>query len=304
MNKFVLLLLSLFICFNLTATAKTGESPNAEVEKMLQNVSLPGDPIESLVLDMRMNLPLPMTVVVQLRYQAPDQYALNVFDGSDLMPMMVIRGTRAMINDPLAEAISLIASAGVAFDLSHQGEQLNANFAFNLPTDGAIKNKVNLDFKNIFSKITLNCSLEKVGEADLLFRGETERKSSCIAGFSTQQSFQLRSLQMFVEGSLQPILEFPIISTQMKPGAECFVFPETALKETGISAANIEPDGMIDTMMVVASVMKAVFLRAAVKNPAIRADLEKNFNISPDWPKIEAQDKQRSQLLKKVFQPF
>ncbi|MFZ5950995.1 MAG: hypothetical protein ACOYXC_09840 [Candidatus Rifleibacteriota bacterium] len=304
MNKIFLLILPLFIFLNLAAMAQTEESPTAEVEKMLQNVALPGDAIESLILDMRMNLPLPMTVMVQLRYQAPVHYSLNVFDGSDLTPMMIIRGTRAMINDPLAEAISLIASAGVAFDLSHQGEDLNANFAFNLPTDGAVKNRVNLDFKTIFSKITKNCTLEKVSEDELLFRGETERKSSCIASFLTQQSFPLHSLQMFVEGSSQPILEFPLISTLIPPGAECFAFPETALKETGISAANLEPVGMIDTMMVVASVMKAIFLRAAVKNPAIRTDLEKNFNISPDWPKIEAQDKQRSELLKKVFQPF
>ncbi len=270
----------------------------------VKNISLPGPFPGSLAFDMDMHLPFPMHLLVQLRYSAPENYALNVFEGDDLTPIMIVRGRTAMVNDPLQNKISLIASAGVSFDLSPQGDQFNANFSFNMPTEGKASNRVKMDFLSLFSR--LENDLVATATADKLIRlsGSTAQKSSCVAVFAASQAVPLQRLEIFVENNPKPVLVFSKISADEKIASDCFVFPVENLKKSKAEFIEIQPDGMIDTMLVVAAVMKAIFTRAALANEAFRAEVEKQLQIKPDWETMRKNDQIRSSELKKVFAPF
>jgi hypothetical protein len=270
----------------------------------VKNVDLPGSFPQSLAFDMDMQLPFPMHLLVQLRYCAPESYALNVFEGDDLTPIMIVRGRTAMINDPLQSKISLIASAGVSFDLSPQGDQFNANFAFNMPIEGKGSNRVKMDFLSLFSRLENDLTASATADGLIRLGGSTAQKSSCVAIFAASQSLPLQHLEIFVENNPQPVLVFSKISADEKIASGCFLFPMEDLKNSEIEFVEIQPDGMIDTMLVVAAVMKAIFTRAALANEAFRSEVEKQLQISPDWETMHKNDKTRSAGLKKVFTPF
>ena len=274
------------------------------VEPLIKKINLPGDSFSSLAVDMKMNPPLPMHVFLQVRYCAPDSYALNVFDGYDLTPVLIVRGNRAMVNDPFSETVSLVATAGVSFEMNHQNGQLNANFAFTMPTDGKIKNRVNMDFNAIFAQLENDLRVATVSHDLLVFSGATARGNQCIATISPKLSIPLQSTAMFIQDSPQAILDFPLISADSQVASECFAFPASALENSGLPFDEARPDGMIDTMMVVATVMKAIFSRIALRNPELRQELEARLQFKPDWEKARKADAVRSAELRKIFKPF
>lgn len=270
----------------------------------VKNIELPGDELNSLAIDMKMRLPLPMLLLVQLRYSAPDKYSLNVFEGEAHTPVMIVRGEKAMINDPLQNQISLIASAGVAFDLSPQAEQYNANFAFNMPLEGKINNRVKLDFLTLFSRLETELKAIATASGLIELSGTTAQNSSCRAVFSASAAMPLQSLEIMVENNPEPVLQFDKIAADLEIASSSFIFPLNELKEKQVEFVEIKRDGMLDTMMVVASVMKAIFTRAAIANAPFRSEIEKQLQIKPDWEKIQQQDQQRSQKLQQIFRPF
>jgi hypothetical protein len=278
-------------------------SPLQKHAALIKNVRLPGDDFSSFAFDMRMT-PGPVQLLVQVRYQRPNDYALNVFDGNDLTPVLVVRGQRAMVNDPLQQKISLIASAGVAFDLSPQDDQLNANFAVNLPGEGQINNRIQLDFAALFSKVNEEISEKIAATGSVEISGKTEKQSTCLASFLPTADFPLQQLQMSVESLPDPVLTFSNIVANRKIATDAFVFPLQQLKDTKVEFIEASSDGMLDSMMVVAAVMKAIFTRAALRSPDLRQEIEARLQIKPDWSGIEATDRERSEKLKAVFRPY
>lgn len=296
--------LILLILLTAPARAITPEEILASDSGYIKNIVLPGSEVGSLEVDMHMKLPLPMHLLVQVRYTQPDKFALNVFTGDDFTPIMIIRGAKAMINDPLQNRLSLVASAGVAFDLSPQGDQFNANFAFNIPVEGKINNRVNLDFISLFARLENNLVATSSAQGMWQLSGASAQNSSCRAIFSASSTLPLQSLEISTAENPDPVLIFSKIMADRQIATDAFSFPLSELRQSGVEFVEIAPDGMIDTMMVVASVMKAIFTRAALANVAFRSEIEKQLQIKPDWHKIQNDDKVRAEKLKQVFKPF
>lgn len=304
MKRSIWLMIFMVVLVNCGLCAERDAVSPAEVRGMVRNLKLPQDKLSSLALDMSMNLPIPMKINIQLRYSHDDKYTLQVFDGFDQTPILVVAGRKAMINDPMADSISLIASAGVAFELVPQGDNYNANFAFNMPVDGKINNRVELDFTSLFSRVAIDVIATYTADGKILFSGKTEQKSSCRASFVASRSFPLNSLSLFVPGQEEAVIEFPLIDVGSVIDEDVFTFPSKRLADSGVKFVELKPDGMVDTMMVVASVMRAIFSRAAIRNVSLRAEIEKNLMYAPDWEKHKKNDLEKSKLLKKVFMPF
>jgi hypothetical protein len=280
-----------------------------DVQRMVGNINLPKDQVGSLKLDMHMNLSSAMRILVQLRYAKPDNYSLMVFDDHDKTPIMIVTGKKALVNDPLAESMTLVASAGVAFELKPQGDQYNANFAFNMPLAGKINNRVDLDFKTLFSRVCIDVEVNQSQNEHVRFYGKTAQKSSCEAFFDATEPFALKSMAIRVEGHSDPVIQFPVIQFPVIEVGKnipnrVFAFPIDELRKSGLKFSEIEPDGMIDTMMVVASVMRGIFSRAAIRSVELREQIETSLKFSPDWEKMTRVDAERSKLLKKIFFPM
>ncbi|EKD81088.1 MAG: hypothetical protein ACD_39C01985G0002 [uncultured bacterium] len=272
-----------------------------EVRGMVRDVRLPEDQAGSLSFDMYMNLPMPLSILCQLRYSAPDKYSLQVFDNYDQTPVLIIIGQTAMINDPFADGLTLIASAGVAFDLVPRGSEYNAQFAFNMPVDGEIKNRVELDFKTMFSRVSENVTVESAASDTVLFSGLTEQKSRCVALFAPNEKFALRELALFVEEEQAAVLALKNIRVDSETETVAADFPMLQLASSAIPLNFIEPQGMIDTAMVATTVIKAVFARSAIRNQPLREKLESMINQKIDWASVAASDAVRSEKLRQIF---
>lgn len=296
-----------FLIFSLIVPTISANEPAANLMQKLgplvKNVNLPGDAYKSFIFDLQMNSG-PFQFLIQFRFQSPDNYAMNVFDGADHTPVLIVRGKRALINDPLQEEISLIASAGVVFDLSPQGDQFNAHFAFNLPAENQINNRIKLDFASLFSRVDREIFAVTASDTSVEAGGTTEQNGRCSSVFLPSAAIPLQKLQMFVEGIPGPVLNFTHIAADHHIASDVFVFPLEALESSGIKLVETSPDGMLDSMMVVASVMKAVFTRIAIRSPELRREVETRLQMQPDWAGIEATDRSRAEKLREIFQPF
>ncbi len=272
-----------------------------ELTGLVKDIRLPGDQLKSLAVDMHMNLPLPLKISCLLRYQAPDQYSLRVFDGEDRTPIMFIADNLAFINDPLADDLSLIASAGVSFELVPQNEQYNANFAFNTPVDGAIKNRVELDFIDLFARVSRNMQVQPLSEHKFQLTGSSEQNSSCSADIDTMAVFPLTRLSMFVPENPEPVLALSLIEADGKIAADYFSFPLQKLTASGLPINRSTPQGIVDTVLVVSTVIKAVFARSAIRNPQCRDQIEAMLRTSVNWQALAEKDALRSAALRKIF---
>ncbi len=275
-----------------------------EVRKMVKNIKMPPDELNSLAFDMRMNLPMPLNILCQLRYKAPDQYSLHVFDDQDQTPVLIIIGQTAMINDPLADSVTLVATAGVVFDFVPQGEDYNAQFAFNMPVDGKIINRVELDFTTMFSRANENVGIENASAGEIVFSGTTSQKSRCVAILAPDEKFALREARLFTEDESEAVLELNNIRVDAEIDAAPALFPMAELASSAIKLTFIEPEGMIDTAMVAASVLRAVFARSAIRNEPLRENIEAMLNQQVDWDAIAASDAARAEKLRLIFQPL
>ncbi|HAE38379.1 MAG TPA: hypothetical protein DCG57_07045 [Candidatus Riflebacteria bacterium] len=302
MKNTVVITIFMLVCLAGMAMAQT-KSPE-QILELVRDISLPGEDVKSLAFDMHMTLPMPLSILCQVRYAAPDQYSLHVFDNYDQTPVLIIIGRTAMINDPFADSLTLIASAGVAFDLVPSGAEYNAQFAFNMPVDGKIKNRIELDFKTMFSRVTENVVIQSTSSDTLLFAGLTEQKSRCTAVFAANEKFALREVALFVEEEQTSVLALKNIRVDAATEEVVTVFPLPQLASLALALNHIEPQGMIDTAMVATTVIKAVFARSAIRNAPLRENLEGMLNQKIDWAEIEKADAARSKKLRQIFKPL
>jgi len=302
MKKTLLFVMGLIFMLAAVAQAQT---PSAEdIIKLIRDIRMPQDNLGSLAFDMRMNLPMPLNILCQVRYHAPDCYSLHVFDDHDQTPVLIIIDQKALINDPMAESLTLVASAGVAFDLVPRGEEYNAQFAFNMPTDGKISNRVELDFKTMFARVTENVSVESASAGSVIFSGATSKKSRCAAVLAPDEKFPLRQARLYIEDEPLPILEINDIRVDAASQTAATLFPMTELAASGVKYSQVEPQGMIDTALVATSVIKAVFARSAIRNQQLREKIEEMIGQRVDWASIEVSDAERSEKLRKIFKPL
>jgi hypothetical protein len=284
--------LSLAIAADLTADS---------VRTMVGDVEIPGDAFRSFALDMHMRLPsTPVHFFCRLRYQAPNSFSLHVFDGSDSTPVLVVCDEFALINDPFADKCTLIASSGVVFELQPQQGQYTANFAFNQPVDGQVKNRIGLDFKTMFSRLVDNTGMTVASSGALIFSAETKENSRCVAEVIASGAFSLGALKMFIENEEMPVLDFSMIRADI--GFSMPVFPLHELHEDGLTDGPVVIGGVVDTMGIMSSVFKAVFARAAIKAPEIREKVSQMFNSGDaDWQDLSSRDAERGARLRRIF---
>lgn len=299
------ILLLLFVASTMTVKAQTASSTPSwkDMIALVKNLRLPGEKFKSLAIDMQMNLPIPLKLSCFVRYQAPDQFSLQVFDGEDQTPVLIIKDNLALINDPFAEAVSLIASAGVSFEFVQQGDQYNAAFAFTTPVDGILKNHVELDFIHLFEMVIADHQIQQLSPEQFVLSGTTAQNSSCSAQINTNAIFPLTKLQMFVDENPVPVLDFSKIAADSELAASDFTFPLQQLTDSGIKIDRSEVQGVVDTMLIVTTVIKAVFARSAIRNPAGREQLEAMIQSSIDWQDMAEKDAQRSAVLRGIFVP-
>lgn len=287
-----------------TTEESSAVSPIYErVGKMIKDIRLPEDQLPSLSLDMKMSLPLPLEILCQLRYKAPDKYSLRVYDGIDSAPVLIIDENLAMINDPFSEDdVMLIASCGIAFSLVPQNNQYTANFAFNTAGAGQIKDKVEIDLVTLFSRVKHDLKLNEIEDGNLLeFSGTSDEKSRCVAVLDPAAPLAVKSLRLYIAENPVPVLNFSkfIVGGEIPAGR--FSFPIVKLESSGLKISRHAPDGMIDTFMVAAQVMKAVFARSAIRSPEAREQIESMLKQKVDWKAAEKRDSLRSEQLRQVF---
>lgn len=294
--------LALAICLFAADTAMADNSVASQLDQLVKNVALPQEQLSSLALDMHLRLPeSPVHLLCRLRFVASDSYSLQVFDARDETPIMIIADQMTMINDPFAEKLTIIASSGVVFELLQQGEQVTANFSFNQPVDGVIKNRIDLDFKKLFAQVDKDLQLQPAENGLLNFSGQTIRGNRCLASFNASAPLPLQSLQLFITETAEPVLEFSLLQAG-SADYPVAAFPLAGLQQSGLAAAPAQLSGFLDTMGVMTSVLKAVFARAAIHEPAIREKVSDMLKLaSPDWEKMQQNDSQRREKLRELF---
>lgn len=296
------LFLVLSMCLFSTGATLADDSVRTELDRLVKNIVLPNDQLTSLALDMHLRLPeSPVHLLCRLRFTASDSYSLQVFDARDETPVMVIADQMTMINDPFAEKLTIIASSGVVFELHQQGEQVNANFSFNQPVDGVVKNRIDLDFKKLFAQVDKDLQLHPAENNLQKFSGQTVRGNRCLATFNASAPLPLQSLQLFIAEAAEPVLEFSLLQAD-SADYQVARFPFAELQQSGLAAAPARLSGFFDTMGVMTSVLKAVFARAAIHEPAIREKVGNMLKlVSPDWERMQQNDSQRREKLRELF---
>jgi hypothetical protein len=300
-KAFCLLLMALIlvVCKN-PALFAASPLTASEAIGLVRNLNLPDEKITSLAVDMQMSLPLPLDIVCHLRYCAPDRYSLKVFDSFDDTPVLIVCNNTAMINDPLAEDVSIIASSGVVFEFVPQEGQYNANFAFNAPEDGQIKNRVEIDLTSLFARLEKNLTVVNTSES-LIISGTSQQNSSCSAEIRPNEFFVVKTLKLFSDNNPKPVLNFADIAVNGPINDEDFGFPWPRLKESQIKITRLENSGIFDVAMVLPTILRAVFARAAIRNPECRNQIEAMLGTSIDWKILGEKDQIKAQRLKGIF---
>ncbi len=301
MKKLWLACVAIAVLFVSLSAALDGAPTSEDVRKMIRDVELPGDSYNTFALDMHLRLPgTPVHFLCCLRYQAPGDFSLHVFDGRDHTPVLVICDEMALINDPFAEKLSVIASAGVVFELQPQEGQYTANFAFNQPVAGIINNRIRLDFKTMFSRLQEDVKIDTASEGTVLFSASTKEQSRCLAELVASASLPLSALQLFVKEHAEPVLDFSMIMADAQFSLP--EFPLAALQKNGLVSEPASMNGVLDTMGIMTSVIKAVFARAAISEPAMREKVSQMFNLGDsDWQLLSSRDTARSTMLRELF---
>lgn len=293
--------LFLLCIFSLFVTHLKAESIPDDILKMVKDIELPGGKIDSLLVDMHMRLPDTVAhLFCRLRYKAPESFSLQIFDGHDSTPLLIIIDQLALINDPFAEQLSVIASAGVTFDFVPTDKQYNAVFAFNTPVDGQVNNKIRLDFKTMFSRLSENFEINTGSGSKIIFSGMTKESSRCKGVFDTKATIPLHALSMFIEGSDVPVIEFSRIECEVSEPEPAF--PLQQLQQLRLVTKPIKPEGFIDSIFAMNALLKAVFTRAAIYRPEIREKVSEMFSLKDfDWQSLTERDARRSEMLRELF---
>lgn len=301
MNKFKVFLLSVFVLL-IFIPAGHGEMPSFETLKaVVRDIELPGDKFASLAIDMHMRLPgTPVHLFCRLRYQAEQNYSLHVFDGRDGTPVLIVSEQMALINDPFADTFSVIASSGVVFELQPQEGQYTANFAFNQPVDGQVKNKIRLDFTTMLFRLQENIEVKNASDGSILLSGATREKSRCLASISASATLPLKALSLFIEERDEPVIEFSLLEADASFSMP--VFPLQELQKRGLAGEPVSLNGFLDTMSIMTSVIKGVFARAAIHDAEMRNQISQMLQLHEiDWEKLEKADLERGAILRELF---
>jgi hypothetical protein len=303
MNRFLLLgTILLLILPGFTANAENKENMVDLAESLVKNIERINDASGSLKIDMQMNLPLPMRVLAQIRCNN-NQYGLFVFDGFDHTPILIVTEETAMINDPLNEGVLLVSPAGITFETGPQNEQYNAYFSFTTPDKGKIINRINMDLVSLFARIEKDKTAYKNKEGLIVYQGKSKRNSSCKAVFKPEAPLAMQSLEINLPDEKEPIMSFPSIQTNIKNDPTIFNFPLAKLENSGLKVTRAKPEGFVDKMSIMANIMRALFVRVAIRNEKLRNEICKNFNLNPNWEQININDRTRSEILKNIFKP-
>jgi hypothetical protein len=302
----VMAVMIFFAQFSLAETAnKKADSLSVkDIISKVKNINLPGAKMKTFALDLNMDLPMPLNILCQIRYQAPASFSLHVFDSFDLTPIMIVSDQKAAIYDPMNGSVSLLQKSGAVFDLKPQGEQYTANFAFNAPVDGKINNNFFLNFETLFQRVEKEVQVKKEKSGKIYFSGLTARGNKCTAIYKEASYIPFSEISIFVKDIENPVLKFSKIKVDEKTDKSWFRFDAKKLKNCGIKIYELKEVGMLDVVSIAASIMKSVFARSAFRQKDLRQKIEQMIGQAPDWDKIAEFDKQNSQKLKKVFQPI
>jgi hypothetical protein len=303
----VLTVLAVFCAqVSLAQTAsKTSELPSVkDIISKVKNINLPGAKMKSFALDLNMDLPMPLNILCQIRYQAPASFSLHVFDSFDLTPIMIVANQKAVIYDPMNGSVSLLQKAGAVFELKPQGDQYTANFAFNAPVDGKVNNSFFLNFETLFQRVEKNVQVKKQKSGKIYFSGLTAKDSKCTAVYKKADYVPFSEINIFVNEIKTPVLKFSKIEIDEKTDKNWFQLDVKKLKACGIKIYELKEVGMLDVVAIASSIMKSVFARSAFRQKELREKIEQMIGQIPNWEKIAEFDKQNSQKLKKVFQPI
>ena len=303
MKRILLFFAGLFL---VTSIASAQVLPVEDILKLKDSVnciSLPENNFNSLSFDLEMNLPLPLNLLCQVRYAASDSYSLRVFDKSDMTPVLVVADKKAMIYDPISAAVTVVKPVGAFFELVPQGNQFNANFAFNMPVEGKINNKINLDLVSLFGRVKSDLKGVK-GEDGISFSGTTSQDARCEAVFETEGAKNsVKSFKLYVKDNEIPVLSFNKILFDVEVSADWFLYPEVELASSGLDITSYQDPGAFSAVIVASQVMKAIFARTAIANEPIRSEIEKMLMVSPNWEEISEKDRMNSVELRKLFKP-
>ncbi len=291
-----------FVVFMIFAIGQTFGVTFAEIKSGVKSIHIPEQKFDSFGFDMKMDLPMPLHIICQVRFVAPGSYTLRVFDASDKAPIMILADQKGIIYDPLSASVTMVEPVGTLFEMLPKGDQFVANFAFTMPNDkDEISNRIDIDLSSLFKKADRNTTASETN-GTIFFSGVSEQGSKCKAEFDSKFIDMPRRLEVLTKENPLPVLSFDKFFRNEKIEKKWFVFPSEKLAKCGAKIETLKNGGIINTVMIVQKVMKAVFSRSAIKNVQLREQIEKMFFTKPDWKKIQAEDEKAAKQLKSVFQ--
>lgn len=304
-HKILIIGFSFILCLMTSLWAKD-KLPSSELLKgWAKSIQIPGSSFKTFSADITMNLPLPLKLLCQIRYEANNNYSLRVFDMSDKTPFLIVSDKKGIIYNPTNGKVTLVSSGGAFFELVPNGKDFNANFAINLPVDGKAKDKFVLDFDSMFKRIVDNIEVVPGNSSQtFILKGDTQQKGWAKAYFDIKNIYKLTRIEAAPEGSTKPFLIIDKIKANEKLEKHAFSFPEAMLKKSGLEIDKISGEGFMDTVSLFSAIMKMMFTRVAINNKEVRESIEKMLHIKPDWDKMSIVDAKSSRILRGIFQPL
>ncbi|MCB9891505.1 MAG: hypothetical protein H6833_07650 [Planctomycetes bacterium] len=259
--------------------------------------------------------PLRFTVLA-----ARPDHAVVIHDGDS--PFLVGCGGHAMLYDPVASRVEMYEGRS-SFTLRIQPEDpddpdsemtLEVGFAL-----GSRKNETEGESQSAATDIDLRSMMQFLANEGTL-RMETvspglyrligvsdERETRVTAIVEPQRSKgAYRSLELAQpdeEGTFQPMIRFDEIVVGGTIPKQRFVFPEVALRESGLEVEEPSlsgPSFPLSIMQLARGLLARFAIHEGPNSPCARA-VEKLMQTKLDWPRIAKRDERARSILRRVF---
>ncbi len=298
---FLFMLLLTFPVF-LTESVQAKAVPTPEMlKKSIRTVSIENDAYSSLIVDASYFGGPDAVLTFTVLFERPGKAALYIRDNFDGTPLLMIAQGNALLYSPLEDRVTLFHNTGTLFKVGLKNKEfvLKAGFiSKETPSGPELKNTVVLDLPSLIKRVTVGLESQKAKEGYLL-SGYTPKGSYCQVLVDPFSSPSVKKMDIYPEGGSLPVFSFRRIEAGLYISQKNFKFPLKAIRDSGLMIQEKKVCSEIVSNLL-KQIYGALFVRSALRYPALRPGLARMGLRNLDWDKIVETDKRTAPILREL----
>jgi hypothetical protein len=235
-------------------------------------------------------------VVATARVGESGPVRLALSDPKDGTPLLICAGDHALIYDLVGGCAECFDSAHFELLIYNADDRVHASYGL---TQGP--NHILLDLPSILAHGADQPSASHDGNLWTL-NGFTRRGGLVVAHINLGEDFPYSSVRLYVKGDSEPVMTVGPIDVNKPPKIAFPNMPNEATVAAKLRVVHVEKAAanVPAAEKEVATAMRTFMYRAALREPTIRADIERQYGSQIDWSVLADRDKYMSAELREL----